>query len=237
MGRGLVEPVDDFRSTNPPSNPALLNTLAEEFVKQGYRLRPLIRTIMNSRTYQLSAIPNATNAEDAVNHSRTVVRRLSAEQLLDSLSRVTGVPVSFNGYPLGLRAAQLPGVRAVRLRDGAPSLGDQFLKLFGKPPRLQTCDCERTEETTLSQAFGLVSGPLMNQLLTATTGRLQQLLESPATHEATIDTLFWTTLSRPPSETELTQTRSYIESAEDRRLALEDVTWALLNSKEFMLRR
>eukprot|EP00913_Durusdinium_trenchii_P008792 g8258.t1 len=156
MGRGIVDPIDDFRSTNPPVNPELLDALADDFVAHKFDIRHILRTIMNSRTYQFSAVPNATNKNDETNFSRAIIRRLSAEPLLDSLSRVVGTPVKFNGYPLGMRAVQIPGVRAVRLRDSRPSAGDHFLKLFGKPPRLQTCECERSEETTLTQTFQMV---------------------------------------------------------------------------------
>jgi hypothetical protein len=117
MGRGLVDPIDDFRATNPPSNPRLLDALTQDFVASGYDMRHLIRTIMTSQTYQLSSEPNQTNADDERNFSRTMIRRLTAEQLLDSLSRAVDVPLEFNGYPDGLRAGQLPGVQAVRPRD------------------------------------------------------------------------------------------------------------------------
>jgi len=128
-------------------------------------------------------------------------------------------------------------VRAVRFRDQRPSKGDQFLKLFGKPPRLQPCECERTGETTLAQAFQLVSGPLINDLLTREKNRIAELMSSQKSTAEIIETLYWAALGRPPGKEELSATVRYLESATDRRGALEDITWALLNSGEFMLRR
>ncbi|MGH7201409.1 MAG: DUF1549 and DUF1553 domain-containing protein, partial [Planctomycetaceae bacterium] len=237
MGQGIVDPIDDFRATNPPVNPALLDALADEFVASGFDLRHMIRLIMTSKTYQLSATPNETNADDASNFSHAVPRRLAAEQMLDALSQVTGVPVAFNGYPLGLRAGQLPGVRAVRPRDDPPSNGDQFLQLFGKPQRLQTCECERSDETTLGQTFELVSGPLIADLLTRPENRLSRLLASEQSSAEIIEELYWTALSRAPTQEELRATTDHLDTAADRRRALEDIAWALVNSNEFMLRR
>src|SRR5690606_13020818 len=117
---------------------------ASDFVAHGYDLRHTIRTIMNSRTYQLSSVPNETNADDEMNFARAGAKRLSAEQLLDALGQVTGVMPRFNGYPPGTRAGEIPGVQAIRPRDLPPAQGDRFLKLFGKPARQQACECERT---------------------------------------------------------------------------------------------
>lgn len=236
MGRGLVDPIDDFRATNPASHPELLDWLAEEFVNSGFDLRHIIRLIMQSKTYQLSSEPNDTNRED-LNFSHGLIRRLTAEQILDSLSQVIGSPVTFNGYPKEIRASQIPGVEAVRARDQKPSLGDQFLTLFGKPPRLQSCECERSEETTLNQAFQLVSGPLINELLTHTDNRLQTLLEGSNSPADWVEALYWSALNRPPSSNELDAAVQSLQKANQKRQALEDVAWALLNSHEFMLRR
>ncbi len=236
MGQGLVDPIDDFRATNPPSHPELLNWLAEDFVEHGFDLKHAIRVIMQSKTYQLSSEPSPENREDR-NFSHALIRRLSAEQLLDSLSQAAGTPVSFNGYPKDIRASQIPGVEAVRVRDEKPSLGDQFLTLFGKPPRLQSCECERSEETTLNQAFQLVSGPLINQLLTQKSNRLSKLLAKSNSPADWVKALYWSALSRDPSNNELEQAVKSLQTAADKRLALEDLAWAVLNSHEFMLRR
>lgn len=237
MGRGIVDPIDDFRATNPPVNPELLDALAEEFVTHKFDLKHMIRLIMNSKTYQLSSEPNETNRDDATNFSHASVRRLSAEQMLDSLAQVTGVPVVFNGYPVGVRAGEIPGVQAIRLRDQSPSQADQFLKLFGKPARLQPCECERTDETTLAQTFQLVSGRLVNNLLMRDSNRLTKLLASNKSSREIVESFYWTALTRSPGSDELAATVRYLETAAERRRALEDITWALLNSHEFMLRR
>ena len=237
LGRGIVDPIDDFRRTNPASNPKLLQSLAADFVDHGLKVRYMIRTIMESQIYQLSAVPNATNGQDGQNFSRTTLRRLSAEQLADALSQVTGVPLKFNGYPSGIRACEIPGVRAIRLRDQGSSQGDHFLRLFGKPRRLQTCECERSDEATLSQAFQLVSGPMLNDLLTHPDNRLGVLLQSGQPAVDMIAELYWTALSRQPGDAEQAATTAYLRGAADRRQALEDITWSLLNSNEFILRR
>ena len=260
MGRGIVDPVDDFRATNPAANPALLKALADEFCRMGtparpltsasrkedgqecpsYRpfdLRHLLRVILNSKTYQLSSEPNDTNREDEANFSRSLVRRLTAKQLLDATSQVCDVPLDFTGYPRGPRAAQLPGVSATRRRDEGPSDADRFLKLFGKPPRLQSCDCERSDETTLGQTFQLVSGSLVNRLLSAHGNRLEELLNSKRSTVQIVTQLYWTALTRPPTSDELREATKFLDIATNRRAALEDVTWGLLNSHEFLLRR
>jgi len=290
MGRGIVDPIDDFRATNPPANPALLKALSEEFAfgprdengnrsatgepgsngvggvtalesstkpcltrqsgddtstassqqsrhKLAFDLRHLLRVILNSHTYQLSADANETNREDEINFSRAVVRRHTAEQLLDTTSQVLKIPLEFTGYPTGRRAAQLPGVGNYRPRDNRASEADRFLKLFGKPPRLQSCDCERSEETTLGQTFQLVSGSLINRLLASKGNTLDQLLTGDRPLPEIVTDLYWTTLTRTPTASELAVTCQFLEKSKDRRTALEDVTWALFNSNEFLLRR
>jgi hypothetical protein len=239
MGRGIVDPIDDFRATNPASHPALLEALAQDFVTHGFDLRHLIRVIMNSRAYQLSSVPNETNREDEMNYSHTVVRRLSAEQMLDCGNQVLAVTPKFQGYPAGFRATQLPGARPekVRGRRGATGGSDQFLELFGKPPRLLTCECERSSETTMNQAFQMISGPTVNDLLTNSDNRLAQLLASGRSNREIVEEMYWTALTRAPAAAEMAKAVSYLENAKERRLALEDIVWGLLNAKEFVLRK
>jgi len=237
MGRGIVDPIDDFRATNPPVNPPLLKALADDFVAHDFDVRHIIRVIMTSRTYQHSSQPNETNRDDGINFSRGLIRRLTAEQTLDVLSQATAVPVKFNGYPLGMRAGQIPGVRAVRVRDKRPSRGDEFLKLFGKPPRLQACECERTNESTMSQTFELISGPLLNGMITRPENRISSLLKADLTDEQRIRRLYWTALTRPPTDAELQGALRFLDRSDNRRRAYEDILWALLNSNEFLLRR
>ncbi len=237
LGQGIVDPIDDFRATNPPSNPQLLNALSHELVQSNFSLCHMLRTIMNSRVYQLSLIANDTNRDDDLNFSRARGMRLSAEQLTDALAQVAGVPLRFNGYPVGLRAGELPGVTAVRDRDARMSAADSFLKLFGKPPRLQACECERTSEPTLGQTMRNVSGEFISELLTRPDNRLGRLLDAGRMTTEIIDELYWTALSRGPSQEELAAAAAHIDSAGSRREHLEDLLWALTNSREFLFRR
>lgn len=237
LGRGLVEPIDDFRATNPAVMPELLHELTRDFVSHGFDLRHVVRTIMNSRTYQLSATANETNRADETSFSHTLMRRISAEQLFDALSQATGVAPHFSGFPAGLRASQLPGVQAMRSRRRRPSRDEQFLVLFGKPPRLLTCECERSTEPTLGQTFQLVSGPTINELLSKSDNRIGRLLGESKSDEAIIDDLYLSSLSRFPTAEERHGMIAYLAAASDRRAALEDVLWSLLNAKEFLLRQ
>jgi hypothetical protein len=238
MGRGIVDPIDDFRATNPPSHPALLDALTAEFVKGGFDLRHLVRLIMASRAYQTVSEPNETNREDASNYSRSLVRRLGAEQLFDTLHQVAGVTPEFRNFPTGTRAAELPGARLEGRRGRRSQLSpDLFMSVFGKPPRLTTCECERSTETTMSQAFQMISGPSVNELLTQSDNRLSALLDSGKPNRAIVEELYWTALTRPPSEAEMAKTSAHIEKAKDRRTGVEDVLWGLVNAKEFVLRR
>lgn len=245
MGRGIVEPIDDFRATNPPVNPELLETLTSDFIANRYSLKHLLRMIVNSRTYQLASIPNDSNRDDETNFSRSQVRRLTAEQLLDAMADVTGGEFTFSGYPGHWTAKELPGVFTVRARDrsrsrqaGNRNLGDRFLTVFGKPQRLQSCECERVAESTLSQAFQLVSGELMNELLTSPDNRLRELSSlnaNPSRTEA-IAELFWSALSRAPTVAESDGVLRLLETSTNPRQTWEDVLWGLLNSDEFLLR-
>ena len=237
MGRGLVEPIDDFRATNPASHEELLDELADDLVVHRFDLRHMVRVIMNSRSYQLAAEPNDTNGEDQTNYSRAIIRRLSAEQLLDAQCQVLDVSADFNGYPVGIRAGQIPGVKKVRLRDKRPAGGDRFLKTFGKPQRLLTCECERAVQTTLAQAFVLIGGEDLNERLTEPGNRLDRLARSDTSNNRLVDELYWTALGRPPSGQELAASVALLSaSGDDRLAACQDIAWALLNAKEFVFR-
>ncbi|MFM9962177.1 MAG: DUF1553 domain-containing protein [Planctomycetaceae bacterium] len=236
LGRGIVDPIDDFRATNPPSNPALLAALTDEFVTHHFDVQHLIRTIMASRTYQLASAPNDTNRDDESNFSHAVIRRLSAEQLADSFSQVLGATLDFNGYPAGTRAAQLAGVRSFRRRESGLSSGDQLLTMFGKPPRLQACECERADDPTLSQTFQMVSGPILNELLARSDNRLREWLDAKPESDVLIAEIFWTILNRPPLPTERAALQKHLATSDNQRANLEDVVWSLLSSPEFVLR-
>lgn len=237
MGRGLVDPIDDFRATNPASHPVLLEELTRDFVKHGFDMRHVIRVIMNSRTYQLSSEPNDTNAADETNFSRALVRRLTAEQIMDAQSQVIGVPLEFPGYPAGLRAAQVPALPTERrLRNDEDGMF-QFMQVFGKPLRLIPSECERSCEPTMSQAFQMISGPLLNERIASPENRLGALLASQRSDRDTIEQLYWEALTRRPSASELTKSLAHVQGAKDRRAAFEDILWSLLNAKEFVLRK
>lgn len=237
LGRGLVDPIDDFRATNPPSHPALFDALAAEFAQHDFRLKPLIRTIMQSQTYQLSAEPRTVDgADDEVNYSHALVRSLSAEQVLDSLVRVTGGSVKFTGYPRGLRAGQLPGVRVGGDKDPTEA-ADRFLGKFGKPPRLMTCECERSPDVALGQVFELIGGPIVVELLNQSGNRIDDGLQAGKREASMLEGFYWHALNRRPTGDEREQVLAYVAKTDDQRRAWQDVVWALVNSKEFLLRR
>jgi hypothetical protein len=234
MGRGLVDPVDDFRATNPSTHPALLDALADDFVKHGHDVRHLIRRIMASRAYQFESLPNDTNGDDVLNHSHAVLRRLGAEVLLDAQYRVAGVPFEAPGWPTGFTAVSLPG--GAQIREHRKTDADRFLDAFGKPPRVLTCECERNDATTLSQTLQLISGPVVSRLLSAKENRLSRMAASGRPPAELVTELYWTALSRGPSPAELDRSVALLGTG-DLRSGLEDVAWSLVNSKEFVLRR
>ncbi|MEX1230349.1 MAG: DUF1553 domain-containing protein [Planctomycetaceae bacterium] len=224
MGRGIVEPVDDFRDSNPPSNDELLNELAAGFVQNNFSQKWVLRTIMNSRTYQLSSRKNDFNSNDEIYFSHANTRLLSAEQLLDAICEVTGAPESYAGLP--------PGTRAVELPD--PPTDHYFLKIFGQPQREMACQCERSNESNLSQALQMINGPVVHNKLRADNGRIATMLAASKTDDEIIRSLYLTALCRQPSAQELEAATKHIAASADRRLAMEDIGWAILNSKEFL---
>ncbi len=227
LGRGVVDPVDDFRESNPPSNPPLLELIADSLAKNGMRLKPLVRFIMTSRTYQLSATPDETNRDDVAHFSHALVKLLPAETLLDAVSQALESPEPFRGAPRGSRAVQLPGV-----------LGDSgFLKTFGKPDRLLSCECERSDSTTLAQAFQMIGGPAVRRKLEASGNRIGRRLGAGASDGELLSEFYRACLCREPTAAEAQGALAYLASHSDRRGAWEDVAWAVLNSKEFLLRR
>jgi hypothetical protein len=236
MGRGIVDPEDDFRQSNPLVNGPLLDALAKDFADHQFDQKYLIKTIMLSRAYQLSAIPNATNKDDETNFSHTIVRGLPAEALLDAISQVTGVPAKFDGHPEGARAAQIPCLPGLQ-RKVSNEPGTKFLRQFGKPERLLACSCERSDNTTLAQALQLIAGNLLDTGLKTPDNRLGKLLKAGKSNGDIVEELFLASLCRLPNDRERSAIVTRIERAPDRRASLEDVLWGLLNSKEFMLRK
>ncbi len=241
MGRGLVDPVDDFRASNPPSHPALLDYLAEELVKSGYDQRHVLRLLLNSATYQRSSASNPTNVDDEQHYARAIPRKLSAEVLLDTLCQVTGSQLDWASLPDGSRSAQRAGLGARRKKEASSDV-DKFLRSFGKPPRLTNCECERSTAGTISQSFQMLSGPLPAELLAQPDNQLDRWAKSqlPAAH--LIEEIWWTTLTRAPTSEEQQAAKELLTSDKvresgDRRAVLEDLVWALVNSHEFQLRR
>jgi hypothetical protein len=226
VGRGVVEPVDDFRDSNPPSNDDLLDGLTAEFVAVGFDLKALIRSILLSRTYQLSARTNELNADDALYFSHAFTKLLPAEVLLDAISTVTGTVTTFDGMPKGSRATQLA--------DG--KMENPFLKTFGRPARELACECERESDSNLSQALQLIGGATVNGKLRDDKGRMARLAASPRTPEEITRELYLVALAREPNATEMTAAVKHLASAKDRRQAVEDLGWVLINSKEFLFR-
>ncbi len=223
LGVGLVEPVDDIRASNPPTNPALWKALNADFVAHGFDLRHLMRTILNSRTYQLSSETLADNEADTKFYSHYYARRLPAELLLDAISQVTAIPDQFPGYPEGVRAQQLPD----------PALDSYFLRLFGRSDRVTACACERTGDVTMSQLLHLQNGDTITRKLEAAESRLAELLKSKPDNSTLIERLFLTTLARKPTETETNAATNALASGDPRDTVFRDLLWALLNSKEF----
>lgn len=221
---GLVEPEDDMRVTNPATNPQLLDALATSFVDSGYDLKQLIRTICQSTTYQLSAVPNEFNAEDRQSYSRFFAKRLPAEVALDAIDTLTGSETSFAGM--------LPGTRAVELPD--PNFDNYFLTVFGRPNADSACECERGSEANLAQSLHLInSADILGKL---GGGRASALAEDTATPVGEkIERLYLISLSRQPKPEEMAEIEAYLANRADRsKEAWEDVVWSLLNTKEFL---
>ncbi len=226
MGRGVVEPVDDFRDSNPPSNDELLDALASDLTKNHFNLRHLVRTILTSRTYQLSARPNTLNADDTLYFSHAYTKLLPAEVLLDAISTVTGTTTPFSGLPSGARATQIP--------DG--KMDNPFLKTFGRPARELACECERESDSNLSQALQLIGGATVNGKLRDDNGRMAALAKSDKSPEDITKELYLIALSREPNSTEMAAAVKHLKDAKDRRQAVEDLGWVLINTKEFLFR-
>jgi hypothetical protein len=222
MGRGLVEPVDDFRITNPPTNEPLLDALAKDFVEHGYDLHQLIRRITASRAYQLSSKPNDANRDDKMAYSRHYSRRLTAEQLLDSVSQSTGVPELYTSLYPGTRATQLP----------EPEIESYFLEVFDRPSRQLIC--ERKQPPTLNQSLHLISGDTVQKKISDPHGVLSKMVHESRPPREIVEELYLRTLSRYPDAEERANAEAGVAKASDPKQGLEDVFWALLNAKEFL---
>ncbi|HEX4073480.1 MAG TPA: DUF1553 domain-containing protein, partial [Planctomycetaceae bacterium] len=238
FNRGIVEPEDDMRETNPPSNPELLDALAQHFIDSGYDLKALIRDITHSQTYQLSAVPNNYNKADRQNFSRYYAKRLTAEVLFDSINTVTRTSSSFPGMPAGTLAVSLP--------DNSFNASSYFLTVFGRPESSSACECERTQEASLAQALHLLNAKDIQEKLASDSGAAAKLAADPRSDDDKLRDLYLSAYSRAPEAGELTLDKAYLDrprkaadgkpldAAGSKRLGYEDLVWAILNTKEFL---
>jgi hypothetical protein len=225
FSRGIVEPEDDMRETNPPSNPELLDALSQNFIKSGFDLKDLVRTICRSSTYQLSAIPNESNTKDRQNFSRYYPRRLGAEVLYDAFHRVTGTSQPYAGLPTGTHAMQLPD----------PSVGPYFLKVFGQPQGDTACECERSQDANLAQSLHLLNSSEVQDKIANPSGRAALLATDKRPVEVRIRELYRWVYSREPNTDELQIAEAHLSKhTKDTKSAYEDIVWALINTKEFL---
>jgi hypothetical protein len=230
FGKGIVDPVDDMRVTNPPSNPELLDALAKDLVDHKHSLKHLIKTIVKSQAYQLASAPNEFNRSDKKAFARYYPHRMTAEVLFDAVSQVTGSPATFQGLPTDKHAPN----RAIMLPDEAfPSY---FLDVFGRPQRISACECERVSEANLAQVLHLLNSQEIQGKLARPSGRADQLAKDPRPDAEKVEELFLWALGRPPSSAQMELALTNVEQhAKDRRQAYENIIWALINTKEFIL--
>jgi hypothetical protein len=225
FGRGIIDPVDDIRASNPPSNEALLTALTKEFTDRNFDLKQLMRTIVNSRVYQASIETNEWNAHDTDNFSHQRPRRLSAEQLLDSLALATGARIELPEVPPDTTASQVPD----------PHVGkDGFLDLFGRPARDSSCECERRTDLSLPQALNLVNGKTIADAVADPRGVAAKLVLSGQPDAAVVEEMYLAALGRVPTPAESARGVQYLQGAGGKALRAQDLLWALVNSKAFL---
>jgi hypothetical protein len=225
FGRGLVEPIDDLRATNPATNEPLLDALAQHLREVKFDLKAFTRTLLNSTVYQLSSETNDTNATDRQHFSHAIPKALPAEVLLDAVSQTTGIPEKFNGWPEGIRAIQVWDNR----------MPSYFFRIFGRPVRATVCECERSNEPSISQALHLMNSPEIHEKLTHRRGLARRLALGQLPPDQIAAELYLSTLSRLPTEAERPLIdETFAVHGSDRQAAVEDLLWALLNTKEFL---
>ncbi|MCH7988373.1 MAG: DUF1553 domain-containing protein, partial [Planctomycetes bacterium] len=228
LGRGLVMPVDDMRGTNPPTNVALMKALADDFVKNKFDLKHLMRTIMRSRLYQLDSQPTKQNAIDRQFYSHYLVKRLPAEPLLDAINTATGTTNTFKNLPIGTRAIELADTMSSRGVD------NYFLKTFAKPERKTVCECERVPDPSLAQALHTLNGDTIKDKTADPNGRIAKLLRAKKTHEEIVTELYLATLSRFPTDAERAACGRFLTNSPSPTECYEDLLWALMNSTGFL---
>jgi len=224
LGRGLVDPIDDMRSTNPPTNPELLDALASHFVDSGFDLKQLIRAIMVSRLYQLSSQPTEQNKKDDRFYSHFTVKLIKAEALLDSIDQVTESQTKYKNLPLGTRAIELPDAEYPNV----------FLNTFGKPRRSSVCECERSVDQTLASTLHIVNGETISSKLTDKNGRVARLTAAKTPVKEFIEELFLATWCRKPTVEELQVAQEFVSKQADLQAGLADLLWVLISSKNFL---
>lgn len=227
LGRGLVEPIDDLRATNPPSNPQLMDALAYEFVKDGFNLKRLMRTIMTSRLYQLDSQPTPENVSDRKFYSHYLVKRLPAEPLLDAIDATTKSPTKFQNLPLGTAAVELPDAE----------YANYFLTTFAKPRRTSVCECERSPDESLAQALHTLNGDILANKIADKNGRVAKLLGEKKPHEEIVNELYLAALCRYPTAEEVKASHTFLAGSPGPKECYEDLLWALINSKQFLFVR
>ena len=224
FGKGIVNPVDDLRGTNPPTNPELLEYLTDELIKGGYDLKGLLRSICTSQTYQRSSQVTNGNRQDELFFTRYYPKRLPAESLLDAIDFACGTREKYPELPLGTHAVQISD----------PGVAVEFLDIFGRPARVVSCECERVAEPNLSQTLRLMNGEMINRKVSQKEGRVTALAASKKTDSEILDELYLVTLGRPPSPVERSAVATLLKPPAERKTVFEDVLITLLNSKEFL---
>jgi hypothetical protein len=225
FGRGIIEPVDDIRGSNPPSNAGLLDALTEDLVKDQFDARKLMRSICTSRTYQLALRENQWNSDDKINFSHALPRRLSAEEIMDAVAVSTGTHQKFNNLPTGMRAVEVP--------DGMVA-GNDFLALFGRPSRKSACECERSSNLSLSHAMNLINGATIGEALATPDNRIRKIVDGEKEDGKVVESIYLAILSRRPTPQEI----AAVKLSEGNRVEVaEDLAWALFNSPAFLFNR
>ncbi len=227
MGRGLVEPVDDMRATNPPTNIPLMNALAEHVASSGFNMKQFLRTVMSSRLYQLDSLPTSQNASDDRFYSHFPVKRLGAEALLDAIDYAAGTQTKFRQLPLGARAIEIPDAE----------YPDYFLNTFAKPKRASVCECERSPDPNLAQALHTLNGDILANKIADGNGRIARLLKEQKPHADIVKELYLVTVSRAPSPQELSHADQLLAQSASPQECYEDLLWALINTKAFLFVR
>jgi hypothetical protein len=224
LGRGLVEPVDDIRATNPPTNVALMQALSDDFVQHQFNLKHLVRTILSSRLYQLDSQPTSQNLSDTRFYSHFLVKRLTAEPLLDAIDHAAGTRTKFKDLPLGTRAIEIPDAE----------YPDFFLNTFAKPRRVSVCDCERAPDPNLAQALHTLNGDVISGKIADKQGRVTKLLADNKPHAEIVQDLYLATLCRPATPDEIASAERLLADYPKPQECYEDLLWALINSKGFL---